>query len=124
MSEKSKPFQQFLKDNFSPGHLHDTMADQVEGCACLLHPTKQECQIAPNPDLLCMGTPCDPFSKTRPKRWLDGSVKQHFDYNVTFKDSYNTLMTYKPRLVIMEQVDGFDLPYCSGDSESPKQRQG
>ena len=71
-----------------------------------------------------MGTPCDPFSKTRPKRWLDGSVKQHSDYNVTFKDSYNTLLTYEPRLVIMEQVDGFDLPYCAGDSESPKQRQG
>jgi site-specific DNA-cytosine methylase len=57
-------------------------------------------------DLLCMGTPCTPFTLQRPNH---GAVPahQHVDYNITMEVG-RTLARFKPSIAIFEQVASFE----------------
>lgn len=129
MAEKNADFQEFLRLNFQPSHLHATIADQTQDAPCLLHPYGETCECSSecgsqgSPDLACLGTPCPPFSRARPKRFCDGSVKGHSDYSTTFAGAVAFLTKYEPRVCIVEQVDGFGNPFSASDSECPKDRQ-
>ena len=122
MSEKCQAFRDFCSSNYPEGfeHVYETMEDQAEKGPCLLHPTG-ECKVE-SVDLACFGTPCDPYSRQRPKRWVDGSVKAHEDYGTTFQASVNLLKAYEPKVAIMEQVDGFDMKYGGDDDATPLSR--
>lgn len=65
-----------------------------------------------------MGTPCDPFSEQRNKRYVNGSVKEHPLFAVTFRDAIGLLRKEcAPKAAILEQVMGFDKPETrEGDS--------
>lgn len=72
-----------------------------------------------------MGTPCDPFSEQRTKRYVNGSVKEHPLYNVTFRDAIGLLRKEcAPKAAILEQVMGFDKPETreSDPSDTPLKR--
>lgn len=72
-----------------------------------------------------MGTPCDPFSEQRSKRFHDGTVKDHELYKVTFEDAVNLLTgPSSPKAVIMEQVLGFDESESRTETISPMKRPG
>lgn len=72
-----------------------------------------------------MGTPCDPFSEQRNKRYSDGSVASHPLFDVTFKDAVDMLTSHhSPNCSILEQVLGFSQPISRTDDTSPMQRPG
>ena len=98
-----------------------TMADQICGEGCLKHVGRCGNRQS-SPRLAVFGTPCDPFSKQRSKRWCDGSVKSHGDFATTFQDVYKLLEMEEPLIIIMEQVDGFDMPFSSTDKQTPRER--
>lgn len=128
ISEKSAAYQAFIEANFPDRieHAYRTMADQICGEGCLKHVgSGRRCGNQgqrQSPRLAVFGTPCDPFSKQRSKRWCDGSVKAHGDFATTFQDVYQLLEAEEPLITIMEQVDGFDMPFSSTDRQSPRER--
>ena len=110
--------------NHKVEHVHPTFAEQNAGKPCILHPHSPSCARPVNADLGVFGTPCDPFSLQRGKRFHDGSVKQHALYSVTFTDALNFLLDPgAPKAVIMEQVEGFNEPESDSESEIPMNRQ-
>ena len=72
--------------------------------------------------LLFTGSPCDPFSQQRSKRWSDG-VSVHSQFDLTMSSVVNLYTLYEPRAGVFEQVHGFTLPFNKGGGETPKQRQ-
>ena len=73
-------------------------------------------------DLLVTGTPCDPFSVQRAKRFADGQVKHHEDYSLTMESAVNMYLKYEPHVGVVEQVKGFIMPLASGDNATPYDR--
>lgn len=73
-------------------------------------------------DLMVTGSPCDPFSTQRAKRFADGGVQTHFQFDVTMKVVIDLYATYQPTRGIFEQVEGFCKPFVSGGVETPKDR--
>jgi site-specific DNA-cytosine methylase len=68
------------------------------------------------PDLLVMGTPCQPFSSMRDQR--NGVRPEGHDlYDVTFVEALAVLKKLTPLGVIAEQVLGFNQPRNKGVSE-------
>ena len=75
-------------------------------------------------DLLVSGSPCDPYSCQRPKRFADGSVKDHKDYETTMTSVVAMYQKYQPHVGIMEQVMGFTKPMSttSAPDDTPYRR--
>ena len=82
--------------------MHESLEEQVEDIADVADSDSGAM-------LACFGTPCPPYSTQRPKRFSDGTVKDHPSFNTTFVGAYNFLFKYEPMVAIMEQVEGFDL---------------
>ena len=70
------------------------------------------------------GSPCPPFSTQRPKRFSDGAVKAHAQFDLTMEQVIALYALYEPEKAVLEQVWGFCMPFCSGSDETPKSRQG
>ena len=51
-------------------------------------------------------------------------MKAHHDYKVTFKSTYDWLVAHEPDVCIMEQTEGFGMPFSADEPETPKERQG
>lgn len=75
-------------------------------------------------DALVTGSPCDPFSVQRSKRFAQGSVKTHEDFETTMRSVTEAYGKYEPVIGIMEQVMGFLLPMEAGSEETPFARYG
>ena len=75
-------------------------------------------------DLLFTGSPCDPFSTARAKRFSSGDPTQHAQFDVTMQQVLNLYQLYEPEKGIFEQVPGFNMPFVAGGQETPKQRLG
>ncbi|CAE7204848.1 unnamed protein product [Symbiodinium sp. CCMP2592] len=76
----------------------------------------------PGVDLLVTGTPCDPFSVQRSKRFADGRVKQHEDFSLTMETAVDMYLKYEPHVGVLEQVKGFIMPLSSGQNATPYDR--
>ena len=129
-SEANPNFRQFFLENNKPGtfgHVHRLVEDQVKGSPCELHPTAKKCRALmmeskselTEVDLMCSGSPCDPYSTQRSTRFSTGSVGSHCDYQTTFKHIVAAYMTFNPKVGIVEQVQGFLLPLHTGASITP-----
>ena len=82
ISETNMSYLAFCEHNHSCDHMHGSLESQMKDERCLLHSseTGRACCVLPHGvDFLCMGTPCPPFSRQRPKRFASGTVKQHRD---------------------------------------------
>lgn len=126
---KLKTCKAFVHLNFPeqlPTHWFCTVEEQKGGAACTNHPySKTPCVAAPKDiDLMIAGGPCHPFSTQRVDRFQARSVAQHQEYEVTFKELSQFLESMEPKLLVSEQVEGFDLPFEKGFGETPLQRQG
>ena len=75
-------------------------------------------------DLAVFGTPCNPFSGMRVKRYRDGSVAHHPLADVTFRDAHRMLVFGQHKSLLMEQVAGFDKPLKAGDDTTPMRQPG
>ena len=130
VSELNISYREFLHENHGDliEHMYTSFQDQVDEACCLLHPKSQSCKGCGSAgrfaDVAILGTPCPPFSTQRCKRYSQGSVKNHHDFNLTFKTTYDLLLQHNPRVVVFEQVEGFDLPFACDDPTTPKTRLG
>lgn len=117
--------QLFAKANFgpqSPSHWFQNMRDQIQEQSCQLHPyAANGCQAcSAEVDLLMLGAPCHPFSTQRTTRFKEGSVRNHEEFSATMQDVVDMISRFTPKVVISEQVEGFDKPYEAGGSFTPK----
>lgn len=112
----------FCEHNHSCDHMHGSLESQMKDERCLLHSAETGracCALPHGVDFLCMGTPCPPFSRQRPKRFASGTVKQHRDANTTFMHAGAFLEKYEPRVAVLEQVEGFIMPMAAGETDTP-----
>lgn len=68
------------------------------------------------------GSPCDPYSVMRQKRFHEDSVMQHRDYSTMFSSVLGMISKYLPSITILEQVLGFDQKFHAASPETPYQR--
>ena len=72
-------------------------------------------------DLGVTGSPCNPFSTQRTKRFSDGDVVSHHQFETTMTSIIEFYEHVEPKLGITEQVAGFDKPLSTTQSETPLQ---
>ena len=101
-------------------HIYDDIKAQVARRPCLLHPASRRCDAIPaGVSMLFTGSPCDPFSALRTKRYADGSVKEHPDFLTTFRDVAAMYARCLPVVGVLEQVLGFLRPFSTTDTTTP-----
>lgn len=108
--------------------MYESLDAQLDGEPCLIcleteiscPPTGREWDEETH--LTICGSPCDPFSMQRAKRFSTGSVKSHSDFATTMEGVTKAYLTYEPHVGIMEQVSGFLLPFEAGGTETPFSR--
>ena len=128
LSDKCRAFAVANTTRNSPTHWFRTLEDQMKGHAgtsCMLHKGSGVCNPCPQvPDLGMIGSPCHPFSTQRSDRFSAGSVQAHAECKVAMCDMVDWLCCFEPRIAILEQVMGFDMPEYKGASmdTSPKKR--
>lgn len=128
LNDKCRAFVSANATRNSPTHWFRTLEDQMKGHAgahCTLHQGSTMCNPCPQvPDLGMIGSPCHPFSTQRADRFVAGSVEAHAECKVAMSQMVNWLCRFEPRIAILEQVMGFDMPECkgAGAETSPKSR--
>lgn len=131
-SEVNEDYRSFFLGNH-PGrfqHVFSSIEDQLHGNKCILCQEKgvncppHGCTSSDEVNLLITGSPCDPFSLQRSKRFAAGSVKMHCDFETTMNGVTQAYVTYKPVVGVMEQVSGFLMPFEAGGTETPFSRPG
>ena len=131
-SETNEDYRNFFLSNH-PGrfeHVYESLDFQLNGEPCLLclegeiscPPTGREGDQETH--LMICGSPCDPFSMQRAKRFSTGSVKNHSDFATTMEGVTKAYTTYEPIVGVMEQVSGFLLPFEAGGTDTPFSRPG
>ena len=106
-------------------HVFASLEDQLQPSRCCMHSDSDTCDPLAGEsvvDLLVTGSPCDPFSKMRCKRFRTDDVKNHVDYGTTMRHVVDMYMKFEPRVGILEQVLGFSMPFTAGGTETPMQR--
>lgn len=118
-SEPEGAFRAFAEANHDFHHLYRDLSDQLHCRQCTLHPARKSCQPDDGEcDILVMGTPCNPFSQQRSKRF-QGTVLNHSLAHHTFEDAYSMLEKVKPIHAILEQTHGFGMVIQTGATQSP-----
>jgi len=123
-SEMNPAYRAFMQLNYKIPHMYEDFEEQVSEHKCLYHRTfTAECLRGSKADLAVLGTPCPLFSCARTKRYRDGSVESHHHFSATFQTAYRFLAAVNPAVAILEQVEGFTLPFSTTDETTPKERQ-
>ena len=110
-------------------HAYASLEDQIADKGCLLHRdcSSRRCNSVDddsNIHFAIAGAPCDPYSTQRSKRYHDGSVANHPDFEVLNNSMLSFWKKYEPKTGIVEQVSGFDKATSVNDPVTPRQRQG
>ncbi len=108
-------------------HVFSSLEGQVGTKNCLLHEGCSDIKCSePNtknpPDFMVSGSPCNPFSLQRKRRFEPGNVASHGSFSTTMKSIIKMYQRQQPRIGLFEQVKGFDLPMEKGSEETPFQR--
>lgn len=136
-SEISKSYRDFCEANY-PGridHFFESIEDQIRTgkpcatCSASLMGDVLACgpdevlrQRGLEVDILMTGSPCDPFSTQRNKRFANGGPTTHYLFDVTMQRVIDLYARYEPQRGIFEQVWGFCAPFEKGGKEVPKDR--
>jgi len=75
-----------------------------------------------SPDVGVTGSPCNPFSSQRAKRWVEGDVACHKDFQTTMTSVIQFYANVEPKLGITEQVSGFNQPFSQNNRQTPLQQ--
>ena len=100
-----------VANNSDIQHLYQTLEDMLESKPCTLHPLNHMCQSCPDgssPSLLVTGSPCNPYSTRRAKRFAEDSISEHSMTTTTMESVVSTYRKYEPHTGIMEQVTVFE----------------
>ena len=107
-------------------HMFETIEDMLADQPCVLHPGQSSCRALPHGadmadgvSLGITGSPCNPFSTARCKRFADDSVQQHSMTVTTMRCVVQFYTTWEPRAGITEQVTGFDMRTSASDPTTP-----
>ena len=73
-------------------------------------------------NLAVTGSPCNPYSIMRCKRFADGSVASHSMHGTTMQLVIDFYKKYEPHVGITEQVAGFGKRTSTADPTSPYRR--
>ena len=136
-SESNADFRMFLKENHpdSMQHMFESVELQTETklsapcliCASQGHDVKycsggrKACRGC---DLMIAGSPCNPFSVYRAKRFSSGNVKNHVSFSVTMGSIIDMFQLFEPHVAVLEQVMGFLYPIDTTTSATPYDRPG
>ena len=132
-SESNTEYQKFILANHSEHfkHLHETVEKQLKPTGpcviCAKNGTSCEDfsrQVQFQADIMVTGSPCDPFSVQRAKRFQCGAVKDHVAYRITMSSVIDMYCKYGPHVGVLEQVMGFTYPLDTTTDETPYQRPG
>lgn len=105
-----------------PTHWFKTLQKQLLNQGCVNHVMSRTCQAAGSePDLGVVGSPCHPFSTQRAGRYAKDSVELHAEFKVTMRDVIQFIQIHTPKVLLSEQVAGFDKPIEKGSSHTPYQ---
>ena len=101
-------------------HMFETLESMLQGEACKLHRTADRCVTGrlagDSVSLGVSGSPCNPYSTQRAKRFADGSVANHVSHTTTVDSVITFYEKYEPNVGITEQVMGFGM-WCSSSTE-------
>ena len=120
-SEPDSTAQAFIAANFSQNEIlsvKSTMQEQIEENRSFQDEQDQDGFRGLAPHLAVFGSPCNPFSRQRVKRFQDGAQK-HKMFETTFLDLRQWLEEFNPPTAVMEQVLGFDMRIQSDDARTP-----
>jgi len=139
-SEINATYREFIDWNY-PGkfsHLFPSIETQLAGtsvcCFCKggtpskilgpCNPSKvlNDMRELDGPSLMVTGSPCNPYSTQRTKRFAVDSVRNHSLFDVTDKSTISLLKQYEPKKWLFEQVWGFTMPFSTATKETPKDR--
>ena len=137
-SDVKDSYRHFCMANYPDRFVHffgSIEAQCREDVPCLLCEGTQSAVLGPcrvNNDLaagqevefLFSGSPCNPFSCQRTKRFSLEVVEGHERFSVTMRSVLELYVRNQPRVGIFEQVIGFTQPFVSGGVETPKDRPG
>ena len=122
-AEKQREYRDVIMCNHARlvQHLFETLEDMVAGnVPCSLHHSAScGCATDMSVSLGITGSPCNPFSVARAKRFSDGSVKGHRMTETTMASVLSFYMKWEPKAGITEQVRGFDMKTSQNDLETP-----
>ena len=116
-SETNVGYRDFFLLNIGEGkfdHVFNSVEDQI----AQHEPPKRLVHV------MITGSPCDPFSVQRCKRFRAGNVKEHCDFKVTMESIVKMYEKYTPAIGVMEQVLGFVKPFEQGGQVTPCDRRG
>lgn len=125
-SDVNAAYREFIIGNHGPDvvkHLFPSIEAQLEGRDCVIC-RSSGCSPADGKsvDLLLAGSPCDPYSIQRAKRFKPGAVLDHGLCGVTMDKVVNMFRVFEPKVGVLEQVRGFEMPLEQGSAESPCER--
>ena len=73
-------------------------------------------------DVAVTGSPCNPFSVQRARRFCTGDVKSHASFDLTDDVLIKFYVAFEPKFGVSEQVLGFDLPLSTTEKTTPYRR--
>ncbi|CAE7032837.1 unnamed protein product [Symbiodinium sp. CCMP2592] len=120
-SEPDSDFRSFQAANHTIEQQFTSLQMQVSAHESSLRQSRSSERSA-DVDLLVCGSPCNPFSRMRGKRFHQDSVMSHKSYATTFVDVFKAFEAFEPKTAVMEQTAGFGLPFDCSTSETPLQR--
>lgn len=103
-------------------HLYHTLEDMLVDSPCGLHESSQGCQCCcdgASPTLGVTGSPCNPYSTRRAKRFCDDSISAHSMTSITMDSVIKFYTKYEPHTGITEQVTGFGMRTSRSVETSP-----
>ena len=122
VADMNKQCVEIIQANFDAvRHVHADLQSQIRSSACRLHDAQSACSCH-GATLGVSGTPCKPFSLQRAKRFQDGSVKSHPDFELTETHLVTWLTENCPETGFFENVRGWDVPETPADTDTPLRR--
>ena len=126
-AEKQEEYRKVITANHGSRlqHLYETLEDMLQDRPCTLHGESHQCRSCPvsGVSLALTGSPCNPFSTQRRKRFHEQSVSEHSMTQTTMSEVVQLYKKWEPRAAIAEQVRGFDMRTSNKDPETPCSKQ-
>ena len=122
-AEPNGDYGKFLSANLEPHCQYSVLKDQILGQKCLKQHSGP-CHVLVDPQLLVIGSPCNPFSRQNTSRFKPDAVEQHSLSAITFEEVFQAMKTFQPLTMLMEQSEGFGLPFDKNTEETPLSRPG
>ena len=113
VSESEASYRSMVRSNHGKKlrKIFETVEDQLR-----YHRSMPGAQVT---DLLVTGSPCNPFSTQRCKRYQTGDVLEHSKFSLTESIVTGLYQTLCPKIGVTEQVEGFERPFSTGNSDTP-----